>query len=158
MSWLSARAAKLVLSSFLLTAAAVACAHGRGTRPAETPTAENANRDASTVTADEIERDAGKPIEQVVQGRIAGVDVRRTPDGGIAVNIRNASSFYGGVEPLYVVDGSPFNPGPGGALVGINPYDIESIRVLKNPEDIGVYGMRGANGVIVITMKKPKRQ
>jgi TonB-dependent SusC/RagA subfamily outer membrane receptor len=52
----------------------------------------------------------------------------------------------------------PITPGPGGALNGINPYDIESIRVLKNPADIAIYGMRGANGVIVITMKKPGKR
>ena len=155
MSRLSARAAQFVASSFLLSAFLVGCAHGRGTRP-ETVTASQAGEDANTVSSEQIEKDGGKPIEQVLAGRVAGVDVRRTSDGGIAVNIRNASSFYGGVEPLYVLDGSPFNPGPGGALIGINPYDIESIKVLKNPEDIGVYGMRGANGVIVITTKHKK--
>jgi TonB-dependent SusC/RagA subfamily outer membrane receptor len=47
----------------------------------------------------------------------------------------------------------PFRPGPDGALTGINPHDIESIRVLKGAE-AGLYGIEGANGVIVITMKR----
>ncbi len=45
--------------------------------------------------------------------------------------------------------------GPGGALVGISPYDIESITVLKDPVETAMYGVRGANGVIVIRTKDP---
>jgi TonB-dependent SusC/RagA subfamily outer membrane receptor len=48
----------------------------------------------------------------------------------------------------------PFTPGSDGGLSGINPYDIESIRVLKDAADITMYGVRGANGVIVIKTKK----
>ena len=110
--------------------------------------------DNSTVTADDIERQAGtQPIEQLLQSKVPGVLIARTADGGIAVQIRGSSSFYGGTAPLYVVDDVPFEAGPGGSLKGINPYDIETIRVLKNPEDTGMYGMRGANGVIVIKLK-----
>jgi TonB-dependent SusC/RagA subfamily outer membrane receptor len=69
------------------------------------------------------------------------------------VRIRGPASFYASGEPLYVLDGSPIEAGPGGALSGINPWDIESIRVLKNPGDTAIYGMRGVNGVIVITTK-----
>jgi TonB-dependent SusC/RagA subfamily outer membrane receptor len=108
-----------------------------------------------TVTADDIERNAGEPIEKLLQAKVPGLIVSRTPDGGIAIQIRGPSSFYGSNEPLYVVDEVPFQPGPGGSLRGINPHDIESIKVLKNPADIGIYGMRGANGVIVITTKRP---
>jgi len=63
---------------------------------------------------------------------------------------RNASN-----APVYVVDDVPVQPGPGGALIVINPHDIESIKVLKDPADTGIYGMRGANGVILITTKRP---
>jgi TonB-dependent SusC/RagA subfamily outer membrane receptor len=55
---------------------------------------------------------------------------------------------------LYLLDGVPYNPGPGGLLIGINPDDIQSIKALKDPADLALYGMRGGNGVIVITMKK----
>jgi len=58
---------------------------------------------------------------------------------------------------LFVIDDVPMEAGPGGALRGINPYDIESIKVLKDPAETGIYGMRGANGVILIKMKKPAR-
>jgi TonB-dependent SusC/RagA subfamily outer membrane receptor len=110
---------------------------------------------ANTVTAEDIARNEGVPIEKVLQAKVPGVNILRTADGGIAIQIRGESSMYGGTAPLYVVDDVPFEPGPGGALLGINPYDIESIKVLKNPEDVARWGMRGANGVIVITMKKP---
>jgi len=88
-------------------------------------------------------------------GRFPGVDVRRTADGGIAVRIRGATSIRGSNEPLYVVDGIPIQPGPNGSLTGINPHDIATIQVLKDPAETAMYGMRGANGVIVITTKRP---
>jgi TonB-dependent SusC/RagA subfamily outer membrane receptor len=106
------------------------------------------------VTAEDMEQ-TGEPIEKVLQAKVPGVLITRTPDGGIALQIRGASSFYGGTAPLYVIDEVPMQPGPGGALTGINPHDIESIRVLKDPAETGIYGMRGANGVIVITTKRP---
>jgi TonB-dependent SusC/RagA subfamily outer membrane receptor len=53
------------------------------------------------------------------------------------------------------VDNVPYTPGAGGALVGINPYDIESIKALTKPDEVAMYGVRGANGVIVVTLKKP---
>jgi TonB-dependent SusC/RagA subfamily outer membrane receptor len=79
------------------------------------------------------------------------------PDGSISVRIRGASSFYSGTEPLYVLDGIPIQPGPRGALTGINPNDIESIEVLKHPPATSLYGVRGANGVIVIKTKLRRR-
>lgn len=134
-------------SFWLLAGLAAGCASGGHPRPA--PQGE------STATAEEIQRSGGDPIEKVLQAKAPGVLITRTPNGGIAVQIRGPSSFYSSNEPLYVVDDSPFQPGPGGSLNGVNPYDIESIRVLKNPEDTGIYGMRGANGVILIKTKKP---
>jgi len=108
------------------------------------------------VTSEDIDRNAGAdPIEKVLQAKVPGILVTRTDDGSLSIQIRGASSFYSGGEPLYVVDDVPFNPGPGGVLRGINPYDIDTIKVLKDPSETGLYGVRGANGVIVITMKKP---
>jgi TonB-dependent starch-binding outer membrane protein SusC len=130
-------------------------AAGCGPRTASTPRPSPAT--PSTVTAEEIERKAsGEPIEKMLQGRVSGVIVEQAAGGGIAVRIRGAGSFYGSNQPLYVIDGVPFNAGPNGALTGVNPHDIESIQVLKNPADTGIYGMRGANGVIVIKTKSPR--
>jgi len=111
----------------------------------------------SEVTAKDIERAPGQSIEEILKGRVAGVTVTRT-EGGISVRIRGASSLYGSSEPLYVLDGVAIQPGAGGSLTGIDPYDIESIEVLKDPADTAMYGMRGANGVIVIKTKRAQRR
>jgi iron complex outermembrane receptor protein len=92
-------------------------------------------------------------LEQLLAGRIAGVMVTRAPSGGISVLVRGPSSFYLTDEPLYVVDGVPIEPGRGGTLAWINPQDIASIEVLKDPASTAIYGARGANGVIVIRTK-----
>lgn len=106
------------------------------------------------VTAKDIENAPGQPIEEILKGRVAGVTVTQG-QGGLVVRIRGVSSFYGNNEPLYVLDDVPITPGPGGVLKGIDPYDIESINVLKDPAETALYGMRGANGVIVIKTKRP---
>lgn len=109
------------------------------------------------MSAKEIENDRSSDIEKVLAGRVAGVTVIRTPDGGIAVRIRGGTSAYGNSEPLYILDGMAIQPGPNGSLTGINPNDIESIRVLKDAAEVSMYGARGANGVIVIKTKKPPK-
>ena len=106
------------------------------------------------MTADAIANDPGRPIEEILAKRVAGVTVSRGSDGGIAVRIRGVQS-NANEQPLYILDGVPFIPGPNGSLSGINPYDIESIKVLKEAADISMYGSRGANGVIVIKTKRP---
>ena len=110
----------------------------------------------STVTADDIERsgNSGQPLKELA-ARFPGVAVTESPGGGISVRIRGVSSFYSSNEPLYVVDGTPTQPGPGGTLA-LNVYDIASIQVLKDPSETGLYGMRGANGVIVIKTKRAR--
>jgi TonB-dependent SusC/RagA subfamily outer membrane receptor len=105
-----------------------------------------------------VKPNTGEAIEKQLEAKDPGILVTRTPDGGIAIQIRGAGSFYGSNQPLYVVDDVPMTPGPGGALNGVNPHDIESIKVLKNPADTGIYGMRGANGVILIKTRKPGRR
>lgn len=132
------------------------CAHGGDPKEGEPgEPSEPSAADRSTVTAEDIRDDPGEPIEEILRGRIAGVRVFRTPDGGIAVRIRGTTSFEGEKDPLYVIDGIPVRPGPYGSLVGINPYDIESIEVLKDPASLTMYGSRGANGVILIITKSP---
>ncbi|PYO29715.1 MAG: hypothetical protein DMD73_00815 [Gemmatimonadetes bacterium] len=61
----------------------------------------------------------------------------------------------GSNEPLYVIDGVEIEPGPGGSLTGINPRDIATIEVVKDPAGEAMYGVRGANGVIIIRTKRP---
>jgi TonB-dependent SusC/RagA subfamily outer membrane receptor len=136
-----------------VAAASVGCAR-QSARTAPSPQAEPTS--TTTVTSQEMQQNPNLPIEQVLQGRIAGVTVGRAPDGGLVVRIRGATSFNGPEDPLYVVDGVQITPGPGGSLTGINPYDIESISVLKDAASLTMYGSRGANGVIVIKTKKAR--
>ena len=91
--------------------------------------------------------------------KAAGATILRVApnNGGISIQIRGPSSFYGSNEPLYIIDETPITAAPGGVLIGINPHDIESIKVLKDPAETGVYGMRGANGVILITTKRRRK-
>ena len=103
------------------------------------------------VTSDDLAK--GDPIEVIIQRKVPGVVVTSTSDGGIALQIRGATTYNNTqASPLYVVNGLPLQPGPGGSLDGINPRDIQSIRVLKGAET-SMYGIDGANGVIVVTTK-----
>lgn len=144
---------RLLLSVTISALLASACA-----KPSETGASPGAPtpRPAldATVSGEDVQRNPNVPIEQILQGKIAGVNVSRAEDGGLAVRIRGSSSLTGNNEPLYVLDGVPIQPGPGGSLVGINPYDIASIKVLKDPAELTMYGLRGANGVIVIKTKR----
>lgn len=139
-------------SMWVLLGVVVGCSSGRGGRAATSPPPRPA------MSAEDIEHSGDRPIEAVLQAKAPGALITRTDDGGIAVQIRGPGSFYSSNQPLYVIDDVPITPGPRGALTGINPHDIESIEVLKNPQDTGLYGVRGANGVIKITMKKPGRR
>lgn len=91
------------------------------------------------------------PVEYVEQllERYPGVRVLRGPDS-FGIRIRGSAR-----EPLYIVDGLPLAPHPGGGtLVGLNPYDIARIEVLTDPADLTFYGgSRGAAGVVLITTK-----
>ena len=129
----------------LLLAGAAACASGP-------PTGHSAIERAPTPADDP--RDDG--LAKLLKGGSPGLNITRNSNGEIAVQlIRGPSSFYSSNGPLFLVDDAPYTPGAGGALVGINPYDIASIKALTKPEDTAIYGVRGANGVIVITLKKP---
>lgn len=120
----------------------------------------NTSRDqaapGTTVTADDISKSSDEPIEKALMARVPGVWITRTSDGGIAIRLRATTTVNASSEPLYVIDGTPIKPGPGGSLVGINPYDIEKIEVHKDAAATAMWGMRGANGVIVITTKRAR--
>ncbi len=72
------------------------------------------------------------------------------PGDGAKLRIRGIASINASAEPLYVVDGMPFD----GELSSINPNDIESMTVLKDASSGALYGARGANGVVIITTKR----
>ena len=128
--------------------AALACASGSNTRPTR-PMSLEARDTASIANTD------GKSMEDLFAGKFPGVQVSRTANGGLQILIRGgANSFYGSDEPLIVVDETPLAPGSRG-IVYLNPSDIERIEVLKNPSDVALYGIRGGNGVVKITTKRP---
>lgn len=109
----------------------------------------------SVVGEDELDRQKGtRTVEELMEGRFAGVRVLRLPGGGIRVQIRGISSLRPDDQPLYVLDGLPLDPAPGGALLGINPADISRIEVLKDIGSTAFYGVRGANGVVLITTRR----
>jgi len=144
----------IVLLCVLLASACHGTGPGSAPAPYGEPGASSAAGGAST--ADEGELDGGRRVaqaEELLEGRFAGVRVIRVP-GGIAVRIRGASSVTGSNEPLYVVDGMEMVAGPGGALMGINPADITGIEVLKDIGSISAYGVRGANGVVLISTRR----
>jgi len=111
----------------------------------------------SSVTAAQIEKVPVNTIDQALQGRAAGVQVVNNdgrPGGGVSVQIRGVGSLAAnGNEPLYVVDGYPIS----GGLNNINPNDIATIDVLKDASAASIYGVRAANGVVIITTKRGRK-
>ena len=91
-------------------------------------------------------------VEELLSARFPGVQVYQTTQG-FSVRMRGPTSFLASNEPLYIVDGFPIEPGAGG-LVAINPADVASIEVLKDAASQAAYGLRGANGVVVIKTKR----
>jgi TonB-dependent SusC/RagA subfamily outer membrane receptor len=107
----------------------------------------------ASVDSTEIARAHAERIDEVLEGKVAGVQIlRRT--GGISIRIRGTGTILGSGEPLYVVDGMIIEVAPGGALLGIDPSDIARIEVLKDAGSTAIYGSRGANGVVIITTKR----
>ena len=94
---------------------------------------------------------ATNPLSSL-QGKVAGVQVINTGRAGDDPEIRmRGTNSINGYKPLYVVDGL-FNDN----INFLNPADIESMEILKDPSSLAIFGVRGANGVIIITTKKAK--
>lgn len=94
-------------------------------------------------------------FDQMLAGRVAGVSVVSTdgqPGGAANITIRGGSVSQES-SPLYVIDGFPVENMD---INSINPNDIESLEILKDPSSVSIYGSRGANGVILITTKRGK--
>lgn len=135
-------------------------------------TKKEATGSISKVEAKVIEQQPVPNPIAALQGRMSGVYI--TPGSGLAargfdVQIRGRNSIASGNNPLYIIDGVPYDsqsmsdPLSSSILNGdvspfslINPSDIESIEVLKDADATAIYGSRGANGVVLITTKKGK--
>ena len=107
----------------------------------------------SSVKAEDVGREVTSIVD-LIEGRLPGVYVQRLGNGGVSIRIRGASSFMGGGEPLFVIDGRTIMPPVSSALLAINPKDILRIDVLKDAGSTAIYGSRGSNGVILITTKR----
>jgi len=151
MTWYPAR---FVPSITILTGLLLACAHRRDTsRVNAQPDSLAPPPAASTVSSDEQARQPATSLDQLLAGRISGVTVTSAPGGGIVVRIGGPKSFYANEDPLFIVDGVPIEPVSNGTLNWLNPHDVESITVLKDPSTTAIYGVRGANGVVIIKTK-----
>ena len=92
-------------------------------------------------------------VENMIQGRVAGVDVTNNnglPGSGTSIKIRGVGTINNS-DPLYIVDGMP------GSINSVSQYDIESIDILKDASATAIYGARAANGVVLITTKRGQR-
>jgi len=163
----------LQLSSTSLAAVDVV-AIGYGTQKAR-----DVNGAISSVSAKDIQDLPQPSVDQLLQGKAAGVTVTLNsgqPGSATSVHIRGVNNF-GQTEPLYVIDGVEIQGNAAGGYSGgatlntpgssnqetsesplqmLNPNDIESIDILKDASASAIYGSRGANGVIIITTKRGK--
>lgn len=116
-----------------------------------------------SVKAEEFNKGIINSPEELLQGKVAGVNVTAAsgePGAAQSITIRGPGGVRTGSTPLFVIDGMALdNSSTGGAinpLSFLNPQDIESIDVLKDASATAIYGARGANGVVLITTKKGK--
>ena len=123
------------------------------------------------IKGDDLRAGGATDLAHGMAGKIAGVQVAsadNAPGSGVSITVRGANSFTTSSQPLYIVDGVPYNENPNATpasaadnnpqetnpLNFINPNDIDKIEVLKDASATAIYGSRGANGVIIITTKK----
>ena len=116
----------------------------------------------NSLGSEEIVKARATNTQEAMQGRLAGVDIKRTsgkPGTDFNIEIRGANSITGSTQPLYVIDGIPVaqNGAATNPINDINPADIERIDVLKDASSTAIYGSRGANGVVMITTKRGTR-
>ena len=110
---------------------------------------------AGIVKSDDIAKVQTSNVAQALAGQVSGVQLSNStgaPGSSPSIRIRGFSSISASQEPLFIVDGAPYE----GDLNNINPNDIESMTVLKDAASNALYGARGANGVIMITTKRAK--
>lgn len=137
----------------LIIGAAFISACGGGNPPETTPAPQSPEKTQNTVSSAAITSSGDIPIEKILANKVPGVTIGHASDGSLTVRIRGSAGWNPDNQPLYIIDGVTITPGPGGALTGLSPYDIEEIKVLKDAANMSMYGSRGANGVILIKTK-----
>ena len=120
-----------------------------------TSTKESFTGSAKVIKSEELAKAQVSAVTSALAGQVAGVQLAQSsgaPGTAPTIRIRGFSSLNAGKDPLYIVDGVPYD----GAIGRINPADVESMTVLKDAASNALYGARGANGVIIITTKRSK--
>lgn len=110
----------------------------------------------ASIGGNELNQVQAANVTQALQGRLAGVELLQTsskPGAAMQIRIRGTRSLTGDNDPLIVLDGVPF----AGQIGDINPVDIKSVDILKDASATAIYGSRGANGVILITSNKGRK-
>lgn len=106
----------------------------------------------AVVNVKELTANPGSNIQNLLQGKAAGVTVGTSGVPGAGSNVRiHGYSTFGSNEPLYVVDGARV-----GSITELNPNDIETMQILKDASAASIYGSAAAGGVIIITTKRGK--
>lgn len=112
----------------------------------------------TSVSSDRLENIPVTNVMQAVQGAVSGVNITQVssiPGESPTILVRGGGSLTASTSPYVVVDGIPITK-MGGTINDINPNDIKSIEILKDASAVAIYGMNGANGVILITTKRGK--
>lgn len=136
-----------------------------------TQTKRNARTGAvASIAATEIAATAATSFNEQIQGQAPGLIISGTsgtPGSNVFIRLRGTTSINAGNDPLYIIDGVPFNSNSlqtisiGGQTVNplsdLNPSDIERVEILKDANATAVYGSRGANGVILVTTKRGQK-
>jgi TonB-linked SusC/RagA family outer membrane protein len=108
----------------------------------------------ATVKGEDISKQASVNPVSSLQGKVAGVAITNSgaPGSSPQITIRGTGTIYGNTGVLYVVDGVWYDE-----ISFLNPSDIESLSILKDASSESIYGIRAANGVVLITTKKGKK-
>lgn len=119
---------------------------------------EPTERVAGASTSLESEEESGGSFATMVdmlRGRVPGLQISESPNGEISARIRGDQSLYFNAEPLLVVDGVSVPPYAfSSTLRAMDPRDVRNIQVLKDAGSTSSYGIRGAHGVILISLKR----
>jgi len=140
---------KLTRVSLPVLLVLAACSH----RTAELPSPD-ARPPGTVLTADDIRNSPGQSLEQLLLARVPGLTIERAADGHTKLVLRGRNTILGDDEVLFVVNGIPLGPAVSGNLAAVDVHDIETVQILHDAVATAAYGIRGANGVIVIRTKE----
>jgi TonB-dependent SusC/RagA subfamily outer membrane receptor len=108
----------------------------------------------TVLTADDISKSPGQSLEQLLVARVPGLAIERAADGHSKLVLRGRNTILGDDEILFVVNGIPLGPAVSGNLAAVDIHDIATVQILHDAVATAAYGVRGANGVIVIRTKE----